>query len=484
MKNSIKFKFLLGLLIIYCISAIGLNILIRLVFKSNIENIIKSSTQDIIRNSKEHIEYKFTMLDLPLNENSLIIESNSILDYFSKEYNADGEIRRKNGEVIYRNIEERFKTIANESVKPALNGKVVAKLNNINNELYVIFSYPLYYENEHIGIITIIKDYNQLYNYNKNAINLITFIEIIIFIIIFIASYIFTTKITTPITNLTKAVNKVSKGDYNIDFEVKSNNEIGVLSKEFMNMKNKIKNQIDNINAEKEKVIKLEKSRREFFNNVTHELKTPLTAISGYAQILSDENVKDEDFKIRAYNRIYMESERLHGLVLDLIDVSKGLSSVDETREVIDMKKLVIEISEDMSIKANKYNLNLISNINEGFIYGQSNKIRQLIINVLDNAIKYSRRGEKIFLKSFNENNFYILEVYNKGNKIPVNIYKNIFNPFIKSKVSVDSNSRGLGLYICSEIVREHNGDIKIENGEQIKVTIKIPCLGNNLETT
>ncbi|CDI48470.1 alkaline phosphatase synthesis sensor proteinphoR [Clostridium tetani 12124569] len=171
MKNSIKFKFLLGLLIIYCISAIGLNILIRLVFKSNIENIIKSSTQDIIRNSKEHIEYKFTMLDLPLNENSLIIESNSILDYLSKEYNADGEIRRKNGEVIYRNIEERFKTIANESVKPALNGKVVAKLNNINSELYVIFSYPLYYENEHIGIITIIKDYNQLYNYDKNAIN-------------------------------------------------------------------------------------------------------------------------------------------------------------------------------------------------------------------------------------------------------------------------------------------------------------------------
>ncbi|CDI48471.1 alkaline phosphatase synthesis sensor proteinphoR [Clostridium tetani 12124569] len=283
---------------------------------------------------------------------------------------------------------------------------------------------------------------------------------------------------------MTKAVNKVSKGDYNIDFEVKSNNEIGVLSKEFMNMKNKIKNQIYNINAEKEKVIKLEKSRREFFNNVTHELKTPLTAISGYAQILSDENVKDEDFKIRAYNRIYMESERLHGLVLDLIDVSKGLSSVEETREVIDMKKLVIEISEDMSIKANKYNLNLISNINEGFIYGQSNKIRQLIINVLDNAIKYSWRGEKIFLKSFNENNFYILEVYNKGNKIPVNIYKNIFNPFIKSKVSVDSNSRGLGLYICSEIVREHNGDIKIENGERIKVTIKIPCLGNNLEIT
>lgn len=484
MRNSIKFKFSLGLLIIYCISAIGLNILIRLVFESNIESIIKSSARDIIRNSREHIEYKFTMSDLPFNENSLIIESNSILEYFSKEYNSDGEIRRKNGQVIYRNIDEKFRDISDESVKLVLNERVVAKLNYVNNELYAIFSYPLSYENKDIGIITIIKDYNQLYKYNKNAINLITFVEIIIFAMIFIGSYIFTTKITTPIIKLTKAVNKVSKGDYESNFEIKSNNEIGTLSKEFTNMKNKIKNQIDSINAEKEKVIKLEKARREFFNNVTHELKTPLTAISGYAQILSDENVKDKKFKRRALNRIYMESERLHELVLDLIDVSKGLSNVEESREAIDMKKLITEICRDMSIKADKYNLNLISDINEGFIYGQNNRIMQLLINILDNAIKYSLKGEKIFLKSFNKDNFYILEVCNKGNKIPQDIYKNIFNPFIKSTESINKNSRGLGLYICSEIVREHSGRIKIENEDVIKVIIKIPCLGNNLEIT
>ncbi|OFI01377.1 putative sensor histidine kinase TcrY [Clostridium acetireducens DSM 10703] len=484
MKNSIKFKFSLGLLIIYFISAIGLNILIRLVFKSNIENIIKNSTKDIMKNSREHIEYKFTMAELPLNENSLIIESNTILDYLQKDYNCDGEIRNKNGEIICRNVEGKFKNIADESVKEALKGQALAKLNYINNELYVVFSFPLYYENKSIGIITIVKDYSELYKYNKIAINLITLIEILIFIMIFIVSLIFTNKITTPITNLTKAVKNVSQGNYESYFEVKSNDEIGLLSMEFINMRNKIKHQIDTINKEKEKVIKLEKGRREFFNNVTHELKTPLTAISGYAQILLDENVKDEKFKIRASNRIYMESERLHELVLDLISVSKGLSNIEENKEILDMKKLLTEICEDMKIKANKYNLKLISNINEGYIYGQSNKIRQLVINILDNAIKYSWEGEKIFVKSLNEEGFFILEVCNKGNKIPEDIYNNIFNPFVKSPVSMEKHSRGLGLYICTEILKEHNGEIKIENDNLIKITIKIPYHGNNLETT
>lgn len=265
---------------------------------------------------------------------------------------------------------------------------------------------------------------------------------------------------------------------------MKSKDEIGRLSSEFMNMKLKIKNQISIINSEKEKTLRLEKDRKEFFNNVTHELKTPLTAISGYAQMLLDKKLEDPQFKERAIQRIYMESERMHELVLDLINVSKGVSFADEEKNLIDMSKLINEICDDMEIKAEKYFLSLNRDISTVFILGQNNKIRQLVINILDNAIKYSLGNEQIFIKTFIEDKFFVLQVTNKGEMISQEVYNNIFEPFVRGTKAEESYSRGLGLYICSEIMKEHNGYIYIENGEVIRVIVKIPSSGNTLETT
>lgn len=106
-------------------------------------------------------------------------------------------------------------------------------------------------------------------------------------------------------------------------------------------MKDKIQHQIEDIKLQKSKVEKLEKSRVEFFNNVTHELKTHLTAISGYAEMLKDNVVDDMKFKERAVERIYSESERLHKLVLDLIDVSKEISCIEEEWTNLDVKVFV-----------------------------------------------------------------------------------------------------------------------------------------------
>lgn len=145
--------------------------------------------------------------------------------------------------------------------------------------------------------------------------------------------------ITARVRAALRSVKKLSEGDFEIALEVKSNDEIGVLSREFISMKQKIKNQIDTINKEKDKVLKLEKARREFFNNVTHELKTPLTAIAGYGEMLLDEDVRDEEFKKRAGERICMESERLHELVVDLINVSKGMDVIEKEKIVIDMQR-------------------------------------------------------------------------------------------------------------------------------------------------
>ena len=94
-------------------------------------------------------------------------------------------------------------------------------------------------------------------------------------------------------------------------------------------MNSKIQQQITTIKSEKEKVETLENSRKQFFDNVTHEIKTPLTAIIGYAEMIKDNIVDSEEFKQKSIERIYSESRRLNLLVLDLINISKGLSAVN-----------------------------------------------------------------------------------------------------------------------------------------------------------
>ena len=104
-------------------------------------------------------------------------------------------------------------------------------------------------------------------------------------------------------------------------------------------MKRQIKNQIVTISNEKEKVVALEATRTEFFNNVTHELKTPLTTISGYAQILQQENFNDDEFGDYALERIEKESERMHRMVVALIEVSKNKSDIKkENKTLINIK--------------------------------------------------------------------------------------------------------------------------------------------------
>ncbi len=238
-------------------------------------------------------------------------------------------------------------------------------------------------------------------------------------------------------------------------------------------MRDKIKEQIETIESEKNKVYKLEKGRKEFFNSVTHELKTPLTAISGYAELLLTGMVQDEEFDKRAIERIYSESDRLHNLVLELIDVSKGMCVIEEELKYIDIKELIIQSCNDMNIKANKYSLRIIQNINEGTVKAQQDKIRQVLINIIDNAIKYSYGGNEIYVNSYILDNKYVIEVINNSNPIPDEIFNNIFEPFIKSN-NDNKDSRGLGLYLCNEIIKEHNGEITIENGSLIKVKITL----------
>ena len=298
--------------------------------------------------------------------------------------------------------------------------------------------------------------------------------HLLYFLSIFLIAYFIVSKIINPIVLLTKGVKRIENGDYNFHISIKGNDEVSILSKEFIIMKDQIQSQIDTINKEKEKVEILEKHRKEFFDNVTHELKTPLTAITGYAEMLKDNMIEDIAFRDRAIERIYLESQRITGMVLDLINISKGNSHITEAFIICNIKKLISDTTKDMQIKANKYNIKIEADLLDHNLLVQKNRIEQLFINLLDNAIKYSTNNI-IKISSYISDNNYIIEIINYSTPIPQNIYDNIFNPFVKTTTSYDESSSGLGLYISKEIITDHNGTISIINGDIIIVKISLP---------
>ena len=473
---KIKYKFTIWLSIVLLISGIILSIILNKAIVNNMESNVKEYMVETSASIREYVKYKLYLSNHNATEDGLNEVAEEIVNYVAINYECDVQIANMKGEVIASKGTKEYNDVIKRTNKLAITGKAIISLKYSDETVNGILSYPIYINEKYIGVININKSYKEIYSSYKKTMRNVTITEITVFLLIFVISYLITRRITKPIMSLTDAVIKVGEGDYDAKINIKTKDEVGILASEFNSMEKKLKEQ-------REKLSKLEKSRNEFFNRVTHELKTPLTAIMGYSEMLIEDIVDDEDFKERALKSIYDESNRMHKMVLDLIEVSKGLSFIKEEKMNINMQELIVGVCNDMKIKADKYFISINHDISEGEIYGQKNKIKQVIINIIDNAIKYSINKESILVNSTVNNGKYIIEVANKGGPIKQEIYENIFEPFVKTEDSIDTESRGLGLYICSEIVKENNGDIFIINGDVVKTVIKFSCNVNKLET-
>lgn len=479
---KIKYKITIGILSILIILGIVMNFSIASILKRDMESNVMNSLEEIMKSTRESIKYRLT-IDTEIDKKKLLLqEAEYLSNYIVLNYESNIEIIGLNGEVYVSNIESKVDNIENIYLR-AVDGEVVVNLKYTDDGLKGFITYLIFINRESLGVLHLEKSFDDIYKQYSSTITFIGLIVIIVFLFILTLSYLVASKITYPISLLINGIKEVGRGNYNTVISYSGNDEMSIVAREFNNMNNKIQLQIDTIKSEKEKVETLEKSRKQFFDNVTHEIKTPLTAIMGYAEIIKDNIISDEEFKKKSIERIYEESERLNLLVLDLIKISKGISTVDENKVEIAIDEVINQICDDMQIKASKYGIKIKRDITQGKIYGRINKIRELFINIVDNAIKHSSSSNIIYINTKLEESYYCIDIINYGEKIPDNIYNSIFEPFVKDNIYKDDESRGLGLYLCSEIIKDHNGKITISNGKEIIVNIKIPCLRNNLET-
>lgn len=220
---------------------------------------------------------------------------------------------------------------------------------------------------------------------------------------------------------------------------------------------------------------RLENMRSQFVANVSHELKTPLTSIKGFAETLR--YVEDDETRKKFLDIINKEAERLSRLINDILVLSKIESeSIGEEEEFYPNNEIddVIRMVEGF---AKSKNINLIlEQTNLNLLYGDKDRFLQLVLNLVENGIKYSDEGSTVLIKSYSEENYYVLEVQDNGIGIPEEDLPRIFERFYRVDKARKSGGTGLGLAIVKHIVKSFNGDIQIESklGVGSKFIVKI----------
>lgn len=221
---------------------------------------------------------------------------------------------------------------------------------------------------------------------------------------------------------------------------------------------------------------KNEKIRREFTANVSHELKTPLTSISGYAEMIENGMVQTDDIQ-RFAGKIHKEAGRMIALIADIIE----LSQLDEPqknieKEYIKLKDITEECFETLASSAEKRDITLNVFGDNVIYYGNRAMIYEVIYNLCDNSIRYNHSDGKVDVRIKDKINTVEITVSDTGIGIPQKHQSRIFERFyrVDKSHSKETGGTGLGLAIVKHIVEQHNGKIEIESGINSGTTIKI----------
>jgi len=223
---------------------------------------------------------------------------------------------------------------------------------------------------------------------------------------------------------------------------------------------------------------KLENMRSQFVANVSHELKTPLTSIKGFAETLKD--VEDQQIREKFLNIINDEAERLTRLINDILTLSHIEQHREEVFETVNVKDVISDVYYLMKNTAESKNISLSIGSDKSIqIIGDSDKFKQMLINLVDNAIKYSENGDSVYMGYEQKDDMCVIWVEDTGAGIPEKHIARLFERFyrVDKARSRAKGGTGLGLAIVKHIVLSFGGSIEVKSsvGEGSKFIVYIP---------
>ncbi|UPM53597.1 sensor histidine kinase [Gottfriedia acidiceleris] len=343
---------------------------------------------------------------------------------------------------------------------------------------------PIYNANNQIGVVQF--DYSLINNQNfyDNTIKLFIKIGLVTTILSFIIGYFFFNSLVMSILKLRKVTEEIQLGNYPDRSILSRKDELGYLSQAIFYMSNEIQNNIKGIQQEKEnlqlaveKLKVLEKQQKQFIGSITHEFKTPLTVIRAYIDLL-DMYSDDPKLLEEAISSIGKESLRLYDMVEKILKLAE-LEKYDFeiVKEKVDVYSLLEDICLRMKGKMTKFGLSIRTNFQHATILIDKESFTLIILNLLDNAIKYNKTNGEIYVSNRIENNHLIINISDTGIGIASELVDKIFEPFftVNKDRSRQSGGSGLGLALAKDLIEKQNGTIRVES---------IECSGTNFIIT
>ena len=313
----------------------------------------------------------------------------------------------------------------------------------------------------------------------KESVNIsnkfLIYVAIIGFIITVIITFLITKMITSPILQLAEISNKMGKLDFTARYEGKRSDEIQTLGQNMNYMSDRLKKAISKL-QEANEVLKedikrkeaIDEMRKDFIANVSHELKTPIALIQGYAEGLNEGLCEDEESR-KYYTEVIMdESEKMNKMVKQLLTLS-SLESGNSIlhKENFNMTSLTDSVLSSISILIGEKNVKVdFDTSRDVFLYADEFKIEEVVTNYISNAIHHVNDNGTIKIDvSEDESNVYF-GVYNTGNQIPEKDLANVWEKFFKvdKAHSRSYGGSGIGLSIVKAIIEAHGGEVKVAN--------------------
>ena len=350
------------------------------------------------------------------------------------------------------------------------------------DECYLYFVMPVQTLQQPVGYVIYYLDYSELQVEKYETVQTVLRITLLIMAAALLFSILVLTHFIQPLRRLTAIAGRFTEkgmGPKEMEAQkeelshalVRRHDEVGDLSRNYSAMLDTIQTQFSRIEQDRDHIFKLLRSRQAFFDNVTHELKTPLTTIQGFAQLIQDNGTQDPELLETGLTHILNESARLHTMVLQLLEMSD--QKLNYQLEPLDLTPLLTSVVEAMELKANRYQSHLRLTCPEHLmVRGQGDRLRQLVINLIDNAIKYGKAHETIDIaagrraKEKGGPAVPYLSVQNGGEGMTPEQMEHIFEPFyrVNKTYSREQGSAGLGLVICQKIAQEHGAQIQVES--------------------
>lgn len=280
-------------------------------------------------------------------------------------------------------------------------------------------------------------------------------------------SYLIARWIARPLDYMAQAARSVAAGEYKRDLKATGPREVESLARAFNEMIHQVQGS--------------QKSQRDFVANVSHELKTPLTSIQGFAQAILDGTADDSTAQQHAAQVIYDESDRLKRLVEELLDLARiDAGQIEFNRDRVDLNAIITNVVERFGLRADETNVEIevLLPLLPAMI-GDGDRLAQVFTNLVDNAIKHSPRGGRVRILGETTHGWVTIHVEDNGSGIPPNELSRIFERFYQMDKARTSQGVGLGLPISHEIIRNHHGEILAHSGvgQGSRFSVRLPLV-------